>query len=162
MTRDHHSPCGHPAVEADSWGKCTRCAALDRIDSLRQKVVDRSHLPTATDWAVRNVLDERRRQVDKWGPQEEGGARGAQCGRSLVEYHVILSEEVGELAEAVLHDRFGGPAAAELYKEAVQTAAVALAIVEALHLRDQAPDEYRRPSCEFDGRSIPTPLRGAP
>jgi len=39
---------------------------------------------------------------------------------------------VGELAQAALHARFGGPAARGLREEAIHTAAVALALVECL------------------------------
>jgi NTP pyrophosphatase (non-canonical NTP hydrolase) len=72
--------------------------------------------------AVQDVLAERQRQDAKWGEQNHDPF----C------YLTILMEEVGELSQAALHARFGGPAAEGLRKEAVQTAAVALAIVECL------------------------------
>ena len=72
--------------------------------------------------ALRDVNDERNRQEDKWGEQNH----------DPLTYLVVLMEEVGELSQAALHLRFGGPAADGLRKEAVQTAAVALAIIEAL------------------------------
>jgi NTP pyrophosphatase (non-canonical NTP hydrolase) len=72
--------------------------------------------------AARDVLDERIRQDAKWGEQNHDPF----C------YLTVLMEEVGETSEAALHTRFGGPKACGLRKEAVQTAAVALAIVECL------------------------------
>jgi NTP pyrophosphatase (non-canonical NTP hydrolase) len=66
------------------------------------------------------VLDERTRQDKKWGEQSHGGDT----------WLVILMEEVGELAQATLKTRFGGKGNAR--EEAIQVAAVAVAIVEAL------------------------------
>lgn len=72
--------------------------------------------------ALASVLAERERQEAKWGEQNI----------DPFTYITVLIEEVGELAQAALHTRFGGPAAAGLRDEAVHTAAVALAIVECL------------------------------
>jgi NTP pyrophosphatase (non-canonical NTP hydrolase) len=69
-----------------------------------------------------DVLAERDRQEAKWGEQNH----------DPFTYLTILMEELGELAEAALHARFGGPAADGLRNEAIQTAAVAVAIVECL------------------------------
>lgn len=77
---------------------------------------------TSTETAMRDVYRERARQDAKWGEQNHD---------PLV-YLVILMEEVGELSQAALHLRFGGSAADEIRKEAVQTAAVALALIECL------------------------------
>jgi hypothetical protein len=76
--------------------------------------------------AMHDVLAERARQDRKWGEQNN----------DPFVYLTVLSEEVGELAQAALHTRFGGDKADGLYTEAVHTAAVALAIVECL-LRDK-------------------------
>ncbi len=72
--------------------------------------------------AIKDVLDERARQDEKWGEQNH----------DPFTYLTVLIEEVGELAQAALHKRFGGPADENLRAEAVQMAAVALAIVECL------------------------------
>ena len=72
--------------------------------------------------ALASVLAERERQDAKWGEQNN----------DPFVYLTVLMEEVGELAQAALHTRFGGHAAAGLREEAVHTAAVALAIVECL------------------------------
>lgn len=72
--------------------------------------------------ALASVLAERERQDAKWGEQN----------LDPFTYLAVLTEEVGELAQAALHTRFGGPAAAGLRDEAVHVAAVALAIVECL------------------------------
>lgn len=68
------------------------------------------------------IQSERDLQEKKWGEQNH----------DPFTYLAILTEEVGELSEAALHSKFGGPAADGLLNEAVQTAAVAQAIVENL------------------------------
>ena len=72
--------------------------------------------------ALVSVLHERERQDAKWGEQNH----------DPFTYLVVLIEEVGELAQAALHSRFGGRHAEALRMEAVHTAAVALAIVECI------------------------------
>jgi len=72
--------------------------------------------------ALASILEERRRQDAKWGEQNHDPF----C------YLTVLGEEYGELCQCALHDRFGGPAAEHMREEAVQVAAVALAIVECL------------------------------
>ena len=69
-----------------------------------------------------DIRDERLRQELKWGEQNH----------NPFVYLTILMEEVGELSEAALHARFGGPEAENMRAEAVQVAAVAQAIVECL------------------------------
>lgn len=68
--------------------------------------------------ALYSIVGERIRQNIKWGEQNHRGAK----------WHLILSEEVGEFAQSVLdnHDL------AKVREEAVQVAAVALAIVECI------------------------------
>ena len=72
--------------------------------------------------AMTDVLAERQRQDAKWGQQNH----------DPFTYITVLGEEFGELCQAALHRRFGGAASSGLRDEAVQTAAVALAIVECL------------------------------
>lgn len=72
--------------------------------------------------ALRDVLAERKRQDAKWGEQNH----------DPFTYLTILTEEVGETAQAALSMRFGSGDPAHLREEAVQVAAVALAIVECL------------------------------
>ena len=74
------------------------------------------------DQALLDVLEERKRQDQKWGEQNHNPF----C------YLVVLMEEVGELSQAALHTHFGGCAAAGLRTEAIHVAAVALAIVQCL------------------------------
>jgi NTP pyrophosphatase (non-canonical NTP hydrolase) len=71
---------------------------------------------------LRDVLDERKRQDEKWGEQNH----------NPFIYLTILMEEVGETAKAILETRYGGPEAGRIREEAVQVAAVAIAIVECL------------------------------
>jgi NTP pyrophosphatase (non-canonical NTP hydrolase) len=69
-----------------------------------------------------DILAERRRQNEKWGVQEH----------NPFVWFAILSEEVGELAQACLHDEFGGKAKGALKAELVQVAAVAIQWLEAM------------------------------
>lgn len=72
--------------------------------------------------AIKLVFDERQRQDEKWGEQNH----------EPILWTAILSEEVGEFSKAALHQKFGGPDADNVLVEAVQCAAVSLAIVESL------------------------------
>lgn len=80
--------------------------------------------PDSLDVAMADVRLERARQEAKWGEQNH----------DPFAYLTILMEEVGELAQAALHTRYGGRAGglARMREEAVQAAAVAVAIVECL------------------------------
>lgn len=104
-------------------------------DDAEQRIVDRLEVDQTAQLdrlfrVLSDVAAERRRQRDQWGEQIE---------------HVdlvwlgILTEEVGESAQAALHDTFGGKAAGTLYAELVQVAAVAVAWLEALHARGAKP-----------------------
>ena len=75
--------------------------------------------------AVQDVLAERERQDAKWGEQNH----------DPFTWGAILTEEVGEWQKEALGLRFGpspSDGAARLREEAVQVAAVALAIVECI------------------------------
>jgi NTP pyrophosphatase (non-canonical NTP hydrolase) len=72
--------------------------------------------------ALRDILLERQRQDAKFGEQN----------LDPMLYLTVLTEEVGEVAKAILDIRFGKDTLAHLREEAVQTAAVALAFVECL------------------------------
>ena len=74
--------------------------------------------------AMRDVLLERRRQDAKWGEQNHDPFL----------YGAILVEEIGEFMQAALQTRVGGEKGGveNIRREAVQMAAVALAIVECL------------------------------
>ena len=74
--------------------------------------------------AIIDVLNERVRQESKWGEQNH----------DPFTYGAILGEEFGELMQAALQTRYGGEKGGldHLREEAVQTAAVALAVVECL------------------------------
>ena len=76
--------------------------------------------------ALDQILAERTKQDAKWGVQNHDPFL----------YLTILVEEVGEFAQATLHTRFGDEGkAVNMREEAVQVAAVALAIVECIDRR---------------------------
>lgn len=74
--------------------------------------------------ALVSVLVERIRQDDKWGEQN----------LNPYIYLAVLLEEVGEFAQAVLQTQYGGDKGgwSNVRKEAIHTAAVALALLECL------------------------------
>jgi NTP pyrophosphatase (non-canonical NTP hydrolase) len=72
--------------------------------------------------ALKDVIAERMRQDSKWGEQNHDPFL----------YLTILGEEYGETCQAALEAKFGKGSLKDLREEAVQTAAVALAIVECL------------------------------
>lgn len=79
------------------------------------------------DMAIMAVIAERKRQDEKWGTQNH----------LPMVWSVILTEECGEFAQQCLNFRFGGlkghqKVMTNLRKEAIQCAAVALAIIECL------------------------------
>ncbi len=94
---------------------------ISRLEAWRNTILDIQG-DTGRVRASNDVDDERERQERKWGEQNH----------DPMTYLTVLMEEVGELAQCALHGRFGGPAAPNIRKEAVQVAAVALAIVECL------------------------------
>jgi hypothetical protein len=100
------------------WGEC-----YFRFERLSARV-DFS-APIRETKALEDVIQERVRQEKKWGPQNHDPFL----------YLTILGEEYGETCQAALEARFSEhnkKALEELREEAVQTAAVALAIVECL------------------------------
>ena len=91
-------------------------------------------LPPA-ETALAAVIAERQRQNAKWGVQDH----------DPITWCAILTEECGEFAQAALHARFGGHAAAGLREEAVQCAAVALQIVECIDRNSITHDPTSKP-----------------
>ena len=86
--------------------------------------------------AVGYVLAERDKQEEKWGEQNH----------DPITYLAILTEEVGEFAQAALETKFGGKngGLSNMRKEALHTAAVALAIVECLdRMKWEWPDKEK-------------------
>jgi NTP pyrophosphatase (non-canonical NTP hydrolase) len=83
------------------------------------------HLASA---ALKSVMEEMAAQDKKWGADRDE--------HDLAFWHLILSEEVGEWAEAILHYRADGPKKYGLRSEIVQVAAVALQIIEDIDRSD--------------------------
>lgn len=132
----------------------TRCAVCEQaVSKLRADREAFKARLAAKEAAIRNISDyaadhlkarhdlacelaRYREAVDaKWGKQTAPPLEG----QTLLEWNAILVEEVGEFSEAVLHNHFGGPKAANTRHEAVQVAVVALAtafregLYESLH-----------------------------
>lgn len=122
----HQLKYGNASDFLDGTFKVNQAGYGDAVRDLkwcRNELTGLLDLPThATSHALNDVLAERARQDAKWGEQNH----------DPFTYLAVLTEEVGELAQAALHARFGGPAADGLRDEAVQVAAVALAIVQCL------------------------------
>jgi NTP pyrophosphatase (non-canonical NTP hydrolase) len=94
-----------------------------------QQAKARASEPANVSQAARDAIAERARQGAKWGEQNH----------DPFVYGAILGEEFGEFMQAALKARFESPSAFEgvgymqdMRREAVQVAAVALAIVECL------------------------------
>lgn len=101
-----------------------------------------------TNAVLREVLDERIRQDAKWGDQS---------GNSDFVWIAVLTEEVGEAAQAALKAHFeNGVDHAEmrhLREELIQVAAVAVAHVEALDRRPGRPQSPQSSPAKLDDRS---------
>jgi NTP pyrophosphatase (non-canonical NTP hydrolase) len=69
---------------------------------------------------VDHVLVENRKQLEKWGIQN--------C--SPIEWMLWLTEEVGELAQAVAEHVYRGGSIEDVFKEAIQVATLSLKIAE--------------------------------
>lgn len=69
-----------------------------------------------------DIAGERIRQNEKWGEQNHDDYT----------WLAILSEEIGETAQAALHNEFGGCAKGTLRAELVQVAAVAIQWLECI------------------------------
>lgn len=79
-----------------------------------------------TPLALKSILEERINQDELWGVQNH----------DPITWSAILTEEVGEFSQAALQQKFGGDKGGNLREEAVQCAAIAMAIVECLDRGD--------------------------
>ena len=87
---------------------------------------------SSTATVLEQVAEERQRQDAKWGQQSHHPAM----------WFAILTEEVGELATAIITDVYGSAQQRNvktIYEEAIQVAAVAVALCEYLR-RTEAGD----------------------
>lgn len=78
---------------------------------------------------IDDINIERQRQNDKWGQQDHDDYR----------WLAILTEEVGELSQSILHDEFGGYASGTTEAELIQIAAVAVQWLECMRRRKVQP-----------------------
>jgi len=98
------------------------------MTDLQPKLLDHP-LVQSINRAYESIVTERLEQHEQWGDQS---------GHPDTVWLAILTEEVGEAAQAVLHNRFEGKAAGTLRDELVQVAAVAMAWIEAVDARGEA------------------------
>lgn len=77
--------------------------------------------------AMELVRQERINQVAKWGAQQHQEPI----------WFLILVEEVGEIAKAMLHTIFGGTHAGETKIELIQAAAVAVQWIESIYVEEE-------------------------
>lgn len=73
------------------------------------------------------IRDEREFQDEKWGEQNHDD----------LTWFAILSEEVGEVAQSMLHDKFGGHSAGTVSQELTQVAAVAVQWLQCINRRGE-------------------------
>ncbi len=76
---------------------------------------------------IADVVAERNRQDAKWGVTDH----------SPFAWCAILTEEVGEFAQGCLHKTFSDGTRAQMREEAVQVAAVAVAIIESIDRQER-------------------------
>ena len=87
--------------------------------------VDENDEPIQQDAALQLLKDERKRQDEKWGTQQ-----GEEI--DIADWQLILDEEVGELAKAVLEWKHHGGDWDEIKKELIQSGAVCVKWLEHL------------------------------
>ncbi|WP_274726200.1 MazG-like family protein [Xenorhabdus bovienii] len=105
--------------EIGEYGQsCDELVLLVRLHRPLWPLYQEKHTGTRV---MSDVISEMNRQDKKWG---------ANRNLSPFIWHAILSEEVGEFAQAILHDEYGGDHAGTARTEMVQIAAVALQIIE--------------------------------
>lgn len=101
----------------------TAVSIADQVNWLGNESPTSSNLaPDTMDIALQAIREERARQTAKWGEQDHDNYR----------WLAILMEEVGELAQAILHDEFGGAHAGTNQTELIQVAAVAVQWLECM------------------------------
>ena len=86
--------------------------------------------PTVVVTVQKMIHAERVRQNEKWGEQNHDDYR----------WLAILSEELGEVSQAILHDEFGGKAAGTLEEELVQLVAVGVQWLECIERNRNEPE----------------------
>lgn len=83
-------------------------------------------------WILKCISVENGRQLDKWGVQSV----------SAFEWMTYLTEEVGELAEAISEHEYRNGRKEQIVKEAIQVATLALKIAEIFDLLGKKEREY--------------------
>lgn len=79
------------------------------------------------------IVEEHWRQIDKWGVQD----------RTPFEWLAFITEEVGEMSEAISKWWFEGASPEEVIKEAIQTATLTLKVAEMFMTVDEDMKRYK-------------------
>ena len=74
---------------------------------------------------LKSMEEENQRQLSKWGVQN----------RTLSEWMLYLTEEVGELAQAIAEFMYRGGSHDEIYKEAIQCTVLSAKIAEMIEIQ---------------------------
>ncbi|MDC9588569.1 MazG-like family protein [Xenorhabdus sp. XENO-10] len=119
---------------------CDELDLLKYLHRARRPLPYEKHIGTH---AMTDVISEMNRQDGKWG---------ANRNLSPFVWQTILSEEVGEFAQAILHDEYGGSHAGTARAEMVQVAAVALQIIEMYDRLEQV--KQKEPKCDCIGKRV--------
>jgi NTP pyrophosphatase (non-canonical NTP hydrolase) len=127
--------CGHPDISHNDAGCfhddgkpcfCRTSGESIRFPEQYERSID---LKDAVAWhysipgdVLSAIAKERQRQNEKWGEQNHPAEI----------WLAILSEELGEVSQALLHNKFGGKAVGTMRAELVQVAAVAVQWLECI------------------------------
>ena len=95
---------------------------LEKMDLLFRKFTDHQFL----EWDILQhaIIQEGKNQVRKWGVQSH----------TLAEWLMYTTEELGELAKAISEYIYRDGTVSEIYREAIQTATLALKIAEMIFM----------------------------
>jgi len=88
-------------------------------------MTDEQILSDAINIALSDVMKERNRQLELWGDQTHTNEI----------WLTVLTEEVGEVARAILEHKYNKACKDNIEKELIQVAAVAIAVIQDLRRR---------------------------
>ncbi len=105
------------------WCRCLDCGCTAPFDVWQSRFIPpiwKDQKLKSISFLVDHIFRENERQIQKWGVQE----------RSPFEWETYLSEEVGEVAEAISEFVYRNGTREDIFKESIQVATLALKIAE--------------------------------